>query len=65
MQLARFRIHLAFLNPLLREWPQIAGGLLLANPLPVQVAAIRAAELIAGFGGEALHALSWLGELRP
>ena len=38
---------------------------LLAQPLPVQVAAIRAAETIAGFGGEALHALAWLGELLP
>jgi hypothetical protein len=38
---------------------------LLAEPLPVQVAAIRAAQTIAGFGGEALHALAWLGELLP
>ena len=38
---------------------------LLAQPLPVQVAAIRAAERIAGFGGEALHALAWLGALQP
>ena len=38
---------------------------LLAEPLPVQVAAIRAAALIAGFGGEALHALAWLGARQP
>ena len=38
---------------------------LLAQPLPVQVAAIRAAETIASFGWEALHALAWLGELQP
>ena len=38
---------------------------LLAQPLSVQVAAIRAAETIAGFGGEALHALAWLGALQP
>ena len=38
---------------------------LLAQPLPVQVAVIRAAERIAGLGGETLHALAWLGELHP
>ena len=37
---------------------------LLAEPLPVQVAAIRAAQTIAGFGGETLHALAWLGALQ-
>ena len=31
----------------------------------MQVAAIRAAQTIASFGGEALHALAWLGELPP
>ena len=38
---------------------------LLIQPLPEQVAAIQAAERIAGFGGEALHALAWLGKLPP
>ena len=38
---------------------------LMAQPLPVQVAAIRAAELIASFGGEELHALAWLGQQHP